>query len=88
MNISRPERGILRSLLGGACLVLIGNALTAFVRIMAAAYPQNWGGPNIGGGGVILLGYILIVCGVAWWFIEWMDRRHRRQEKKSPFGSS
>ena len=76
---------MLRSSLGSACFVLIGSALAAFVRIMAAAYPQSWGGPNIGGGGVVLLGYILILYAVAWWFIEWMDRRHLRQEKKSSF---
>lgn len=48
-----------------ALLVLIPSAVIALANAWAfRAFPQQWGGPNIGGGLLQLLAYVGVVAGL------------------------
>lgn len=48
----------------GNALVAVGLAWLIVDRVLSSRYPQSWGGPNIGGGGLLLISLLAIVAGV------------------------
>jgi hypothetical protein len=63
------------SLLAVCALVAIANAW-AF-----RAYPDQWGGPNIGGGLIQLLAYAGILAGAGFLVAAWVNRRRSRSRQ-------
>jgi O-antigen ligase len=49
----------------GSFLVAIGLGWFIFNRILVTQYPDDWGGPNFGAGGLLLLAVIAVVLGIS-----------------------
>jgi hypothetical protein len=69
----RTKLGLL--LLGAGALVAGANAWTA------RAYPDQWGGPNIGGGFIQLLAYAAMAAGAG---LLVAAAVHRRRDRSAP----
>lgn len=62
----------------GLSLFVFGSA-TALVNWWAvAAFPEEWGGPNIGGGGLLLLSLVIAIGGLMLTGSALMRRRQGR----------
>lgn len=59
-----------------ALWILIPSLVTLIVCYTAAElFPERWGGPNIGGGFIVLMAYIGVAAGLVHLTIAWRQRR-------------
>lgn len=66
--MSRPTRRAL-------WLLIPGLAVVAASHLAVELFPARWGGPNIGAGFVLLLGYLAVTGGVIGLVVAYRQRR-------------
>jgi hypothetical protein len=61
-------------------LIAIGVAWVLIDRVLQYAYPDEWGGPNIGGGFLVMISLMMIITGVVLMGTDtydgWREGRH------------
>ena len=63
----------------GALWILVPSLVVVAVSHVASwAFPQTWGGPNIGGGLILLVAYVGVAVGLVRLGIAW---RHRHPDR-------
>lgn len=45
-------------------LLILGLAVVSASHVAVELFPARWGGPNIGAGFVLILGYLAVIAGV------------------------
>ncbi len=76
-----PRSGARRKsplLLPAVLTLALGATWIVVDRILTAQYPEKWGGPNIGGGALLLLAYALVVTGLGLLAAAALGQRRRR----------
>lgn len=65
--MGKPMRSALR-------ILIPSIVLAAAYHVAGALFPSHWGGPNIGGGLVLLLAYVGVAAGLVGLMIAWRQR--------------
>ena len=83
-NVPAGTRSPPRTWISGNVLVAIALGWLIVDRILVLRAPSHWGGPNIGGGLLLLLAVLVGLCGVVMLVTTGIGRLSRHRPSRTP----